>query len=230
MDQHRQVLLRDPVPRDSDALPPAGGQRPYTPQCWPQLLSAFTDYPRVLLTVVLLLLSILIFTVVCMILLVQVKEQLETLDSRSSHSVNHCGYGSYDLTSVQQAGSLFFTESTGNYRNQYSLRTCGAVEGSSCGGYYSNSQACVFSSQNDAYYNIASYDPLAGTWAATPSGGISYSSSNGGNCPQGSGSSSMIVYYQCDPNAVAPRLISVGHDNPPGCSYTFTVSTVAMCK
>ena len=228
MDAHRQVLLRDPAPRDSDAFAPIQPNRPYTPQCWPAVIQAFTDYPRVLFSVTILLALLVIMTVVNLVLLAQVKQELEALNNgKNVPNTLHCGFNGYDLTSVQNAGNLFWSDPS--TRDTYSVRACGVVDSSgSCGAFAGVSQACGYIQQRESYYNFGSYGTNAGTWQSN-SAGISYTLTNG-VCPVGGTTATTILYFRCDQNAVQPRLSSVAHNDGPPCSYDFYINTVAMCR
>ena len=230
MDQHRQSLL-DPSP--ALFMPPAasGDKDVVAPAAQPAwvtgILSAFSAYPKVLLSIVVLLLLMLLLSVASIVLLVQTRGECDASDSSAPLS---CGFGSHDLSSIAANDLPPYQVTTGGRTYTYYLHTCGRLITTACL-QYPASQACMRIAPANTAYDIADYRAAngGGAWSQGDSGEVVYSSSSGGGCPTDDLKQlSLRVSYICQPQQQQPVINEVFNGLDP-CEINFHVLTSAVC-
>jgi hypothetical protein len=230
MDQHRQSLL-DPNP--PLFMPPAASTdkqdfvAPAAQPAWVTgILSAFSAYPKVLLSIVVLLLLMLLLSIASIVLLIQTKGECDASDSSAPLT---CGYGGHDLSSI--ATDLPpYQFSKGGSTYTYYLHTCGPLITTACK-QFQDSQACMRISPANNAYDIADYKAGngGGTWSQGDSGEVVYSSSSGGVCPTDELKQlSLRVSYTCNQQQTQPIVTEVFNGLDP-CQINFIVATSAVC-
>ena len=153
----------------------------------------------------------------------------QSLSPGTSVYSGECGGGFYNLSAINGVGDLQFnTLGNPSVAVQYfSLRPCGQVATSACGGAV-NASICQ-STQSDVS-NVLSYYTAASTsvqWVYNGQGSLSELTADGAYCPAVSALRASNVTYICDLNATTPLITSESEATT--CNYTFIIATTAVC-
>jgi len=187
------------------------------------VVSLFSDVPRVLLAITILLVLILIFAIASLAVLVQTKNECATRESATQ-----CGAGGKDVSGLAGNDALLFSREEAGGVSNYYLKVCGSIPynpSSTCANEVPyNSQAYVASSSQGCF-NFASYQAGVGRWSSTDTGLTYYTSNGGSRC--GSTYYSLYVYFECNPDAVNAFISNVSGFGV--CQQSYIVQTREVC-